>query len=254
MKKIYVISLTLILFLLAVFVVSAEPNSQPNTGNINSNQGSGSNVASGNGQGLNENPGNANNPNNQGIMQQAQNNGQEQQIMIQQRIGLTEEQKESIKSKIQLRQNELEQELQKANSKQKEVLKNQNKVRLAVHTLLELENMGGIGKNISAIAREFNNSVQSTIRAEERIMTKSAFARFFTGGDEKAAAELESEVLRNQERILKLKQLRDQCECDEETKALIQEQTRLMEQEQERLKELSQQAKKSKGILGWIWK
>ncbi|MFY1644910.1 hypothetical protein ACK11Z_14360, partial [Methanoculleus bourgensis] len=38
--------------------------------------------------------------------------------------------------------------------------RDQNQVRLAVHTLLAAENRtGGIGRNISVIAREFNNSV-----------------------------------------------------------------------------------------------
>jgi hypothetical protein len=100
----------------------------------------------------------------------------------------------------------------------------------------------------------FNNSVQATIRAEEKIQTKSGFARFFSGGDEKSAAEIEAQVTQNRERIQELTQLRDQCQCDEEVKAMMQEQIRNMEQEQTRLQELAQKEKKSKGLFGWIWK
>ena len=46
---------------------------------------------------------------------------------------------------------------------------------------------GGIGPQISAIAKEFDNSVTETIEAEEEIEKKGGFARFFSGGDEKAA-------------------------------------------------------------------
>jgi hypothetical protein len=138
------------------------------------------------------------------------------------------------------------------NETQQKVYQNQNQVRLAVHALLSMENMtGGIGKNVSAIAREFNNSVMSTIRAEEKIQTRSGFARFFAGGDETTATELESEVEQNELRIQQLTQLRNECQCDQEVKDLMQEQIQLMQQEQTRLRELAQQEKKSKGLFDW---
>jgi len=137
------------------------------------------------------------------------------------------------------------------------VYQNQNKVRLAVHALLDMEELvGGIGKNVSAIAKEFNNSLQRTLRAEENIAKRGGFARFFVGGDSEAAAELEEKTAQNRERVNELNQLREQCEeeCSEEVRALMQEQIQNMLQEQERLGELAQNEKKSKGILGWIWK
>ena len=101
---------------------------------------------------------------------------------------------------------------------------------------------------------EFNNSVQATIRAEERIQTRNFILSFFFGGDEQAAGEIEQEVNMNQERIQELTQLMNQCECDNEVKAMLQEQIQNMEQEQNRLQELAQEQKKSKGLLGWLWK
>lgn len=130
---------------------------------------------------------------------------------------------------------------------------NQNQVRLAVHTLLAMENLtGGIGKNVSAIAREFNNSIQSTIRAEERIQHRSRIRTAFFGGDTDAADDIEAETNRNQARIQLLKQYKEQCSCSEEVKAMIQEQITAMEQEQTRLKSLAQQEKAKKGLLGWL--
>ena len=99
-----------------------------------------------------------------------------------------------------------------------------------------------------------NNSIQSTIRAETRVEERSGFTRFFAGGDEAAAEEIEKEVAANRARIAELAQLRETCPCDETTRALFQEQITTMAQEQERLGELVAKEKKSKGLLGWMWK
>jgi hypothetical protein len=245
MKKILV-SMTLFLFVLTAFVYAEQTVESGNsgvdpTGNMPLETGNSENSA---GQGSQLN-----------IASQTQNVGENQQLMNQERIQLSEQGKEDIKAKIQQKQQELTQASVGANAKQQEVLKNQNEVRVAVHALLSMEEyVGGVGPQISAIAKEFDNSVQSTITAEEKIQTKSGFAKFFSGGDEKAAADLEAEVAKNQERLTQLKQLKDQCECDEATKALMQEQILSMEQEQERLKTVAQEAKKSKGLFGWMWK
>ena len=156
---------------------------------------------------------------------------------------------------VQARQQEMKQEMQEMGQGQQNMYMNQNQVRLAVHALLAMEGLvGGIGKNVSEIARGFNNSIQSTIKAEEKIQTRGRIARFFMGGDHEAAEEMEQEVNRNRERIQELKQLKEQCECDEEVMNMFQEQIQNMEQEQNRLQGLAQAEKKSKGIFGWLFK
>jgi hypothetical protein len=112
---------------------------------------------------------------------------------------------------------------------------------------------GDIGRNVSQIAREFNNSVQATIRAEERIQTRNWLVRFFVGGDREAAEDIEQEVNRNRQRIQELKQLREECDCDEEVRNMLQEQIQNMEQEQNRLQQSAQNEKKDKGIFGWLF-
>ena len=149
----------------------------------------------------------------------------------------------------------MSQEIQGLEKGKQEIYKNQNRVRLAVHSLLAMEDLvGGIGPQVRDIARNFNNSVQSTIIAEEKIQTRSVFARFFAGGDAEAAEEMEQEVNQNQERIMQLKQLRENCTCTEEVKTMMQEQIQNMEQEQTRLNQLAQEEKQSKGLFGWMWK
>jgi len=160
-----------------------------------------------------------------------------------------------LKEMVQEREQEMEQEEQNLSQKEQKVYKNQNQVRLAVHALLAMENLtGGIGPQISAIAREFNNSVKATILAEEKIQKRSKLVRFFVGGDTEAAEEIEQAVVLNREKIQELKQLRTQCvECDEETRAIMSEQVQNMEQEQERLQQLSQNEKQRRGIFARLF-
>ena len=133
---------------------------------------------------------------------------------------------------------------------------NQNQVRLAVHALLSMENMtGGIGKNVSAIAIKYNNSIQSTLNAEEKIQTRSSITRFFFGGDETAAKTLDTTTIQNREQINNMNRLMLNCtNCTEEVKTLMQEQIRIMEQEQNRLETLAKNELNRKGIFGWIYK
>ncbi len=160
-----------------------------------------------------------------------------------------------LRQMIQERKIEMNQSVQGLKEELKEMYQNQNRVRLAVHALLAMENLtGGIGRNVSQIAREFNNSVQATIRAEIRIRTRNMLMRFFFGGDEQAADETEQEVNQNRERIQELRRLMQECDCGEELRAMLQEQIQNMEMEQNRLQNLAQNEKKSKGLVGWLWK
>jgi len=186
-----------------------------------------------------------------GQQQTGQETGSETGQQVQKKARNTTE----LRQMIQERQQEMNQSMQGLKKELKEMYQNQNRVRLAVHALLAMENLtGGIGRNVSQIAREFNNSVQATIRTEERIQTRNMLMRFFFGGDEQAADEMEQEVNRNRERIQELRRLMQECECEEEVKAMLQEQIQNMEQEQNRIQELAQNEKKSKGIFGWLWK
>ena len=128
--------------------------------------------------------------------------------------------------------------------------RDQNQVRLAVHTLLAAENRtGGIGRNISVIAREFNNSVQKTLAAEEQIRARHGFVRFLFGGDMDAARLIAKETQQNRERFVELRQSIDNCTCDDETRAMLREQIRTIEQEQDRLLTLAEKEMRERGLF-----
>ncbi|ABN56458.1 MULTISPECIES: hypothetical protein [Methanoculleus] len=127
-----------------------------------------------------------------------------------------------------------------------------NRVRLAVHALLGAENRtGGIGENVSAIAREINNSVQKTFEAEEQIRARHGFMRFLFGGDAEAARLIEEEAQRNRERAAELGYLIGNCTCDDATRAMLQEQVRTIEQEQDRLRVLASEEMQVRGLFSW---
>lgn len=130
-----------------------------------------------------------------------------------------------------------------------------NEVRLAVHTLLAMENItGGIGSQVSAVAREFNNSASQSWQLEERIRNRDAVSRFFFGGDQTSAAELANLSVQNQNRIRQIEQLMANESLDEETRAMLQEQLAIMELENTRLGQVSSAEQQSRGIFGWLGK
>ena len=183
--------------------------------------------------------------------QQTQNQGEEGQLMVTQQV--TAGQINEVKQQIQQKEQEMNQEIEAFKEKKQEVYQNQNEVRLAVHSLLAMEGLvGGIGNQVSQIAQEFNNSVQATIKAEEKIQNRNMIVSFFMGGDQEAAGKIEQEVNQNRLKIQQLKQLYQQCDCDEEIKNMFQEQVENMEQEQNRLQQVASQEKKIRGIWGWL--
>jgi hypothetical protein len=269
-KKIIFLSLVFILSVSMVFAQGIENKSsdagnpestQENKGNDQESQ-QGSTVQenqpeSSQGDGANESvqeQSQVQNQEQEGVNEQTgESNGETvgEQIRQQVRAVNIEQLKEMIKNKKQ----EINQEFQALkDKKQKAVYQNQNTVREAVHALLASEDLvGGVGPQISEIAREFNNSVQKTIQAEEKIQKRNMVVGFFFGGDEEAAEDILQETNKNKEKIQQLKDLKQQCDCDEEVKNVIQEQIQNIEQEQNRLGQLAQKEKSNKGLFGWLF-
>ena len=153
---------------------------------------------------------------------------------------------------------ELEQETNGLKEKQQNVYKNQNRVRLAVHSLLAMENLiGGIGPEVSKIASEFNNSLGKTIITEEKIQNKNRIIRFLLGGDKESAELMMQEVIQNKDKVEQLKQLMEECDCDERVKDMLKEQIINIETEQDRLELLAKIEEGYKGLFdrlfGWLF-
>jgi hypothetical protein len=189
------------------------------------------------------------------VEQETQNQGENMTIRIQQREEVRVQNASELHEMVEQREREMNQEIQMLEEHQQLVYQKQNRVRLAVQSLLAAEELiGGIGAQVSQIAKEINTSVQATIRAEEQIQSRNSFVRFFVGGDEEAAQEIEQQVIQNQERIQQLQQLVEECDCDDEVRAILQEQLQNMEQEQARLQQLALNELNDKGLFGWLWK
>lgn len=162
---------------------------------------------------------------------------------------------ERLREQINQTEDELENETTSLSPEKQKVWKNQNEVRLAVHTFLALGEMdGGIGKNVSAIAREFNNSIATRVQAEEEIQNRSGWLRFFIGGNETAAGILFQNLNQTNEQIREMQHLVENCTCDNETRTLLQDQLQVMEEDQDRLRALALNETVDRGIFGWIWK
>ncbi len=189
------------------------------------------------------------------VEQETQNVGENATLQIQQREEVRVQNSSELHEMIEQREREMNQEIQSLEEHRQLVYRNQNKVRLAVQSLLAAEELvGGFGTQVPQIAEEINTSVQATIRAEERINSRNSFLRFFAGGDEEAAQEIEEQVIQNQERIQQLQQLVEECDCDDEVRAMLQEQLQNMEQEQTRLQQLALNELNDKGLFGGLWK
>ncbi|TFB09109.1 hypothetical protein E3V08_01225 [Candidatus Atribacteria bacterium MT.SAG.1] len=159
-----------------------------------------------------------------------------------------------LKSMIREKRREMIKEIGSMKGNLQKAYENQNEVRIAVHSFLSMgeDLVGGIGKKVSEIAKQFNNSVQKTIRAEETIRNRSRILRFFAGGDQKTAEELQNLVDQNRIRIRQLKELKGECDCEDEIRTLMQEQIQSMELGQVKLQELIQNERNARGIWGWF--
>ena len=141
--------------------------------------------------------------------------------------------------------------LRNVSSGERDRIKNENEVRIAVTTLLDVEDLsGGIGRNVSAIARDFNNSASSVRKIEDRIQSRSSFVRLFFGGDREAARELANQTAQNDARIVELRQLITNASLNSEVRATIEDQVRIIQLEQERLQQLSTREQEDRGLFG----
>lgn len=262
MKKTIILTSLLLLPFSLVLAASSGPQGvhEPGTGQVIEEQTQVQNKSQGNSTQNNTQTQVQQGPGVQTQTQNQQQEGEEVQVQTQVQQGdgsgvqVKAQNSNQLKGMVQSKNQELEQEANQIEDKTvQKVYKNQNTVREAVQLLLSAEDLvGGIGEQVSEIAKEINNSVDKTVQAEEKIQSRNIFAKLFAGGDKAAAEELEQEVSQNKERIQTLTQLVEDCDCEAETKEVLQQQIQNMEQEQNRLEELAATEKNSNGIFGWL--
>lgn len=159
---------------------------------------------------------------------------------------------DDLKQKIEERKQELKDEEASTTPKFKNAVKNANEVRLAVHALLaSKELLGGIGEQVSEIAKHMNDSVATTTSAETKIESRGFLVKFFFGGDQKAAKVINKEVERNRESIAKLTELLNQATLSVDFQAALKAQITALEEAQARFQALAEKEQSRWGIFSW---
>ncbi len=159
----------------------------------------------------------------------------------------------SLRLMIQQREREFEKEASTSDQKIRNMVQNENRVRVAVQALLLSKDfLGGIGPQVSEIARQISNSQASTTEAEINIERRSLLQRIFFGWDISNSSIIEREITQNQEKIARLKDLIGNASgISAEVRNMLEEQIQNMETEQERLRKLSEDEAKLWGIFSW---
>ena len=159
---------------------------------------------------------------------------------------------DDLKQKIEVRKHELDDEEASTTPKFKNAVKNANEVRLAVHSLLaSKELLGGIGSEVSQIAKDMNDSVATTTNAEAKIQARNFFARLFFGGDSVAADVISQQVARNQQHIDDLTKLLEGANVPADIQAVLKAQIMAIQDAQTRLLDLAQKEQKQWGLFSW---
>jgi len=102
-------------------------------------------------------------------------------------------------------------------------------------------------------AQDFDASVEATTRAEEQIMNRSAFARFFFGSDDEEVTNLSNQLVQNQSRVQELNRLMDEWNGDSQIQAMLKEQIKNIEQEQLRLQQFVDEESTHQGLFGFLF-
>ena len=159
---------------------------------------------------------------------------------------------EDLKQKIEERRQELEDEEASTTPKFKNVMKNANEVRLAVHALLASKDLvGGIGSQVSEIAKRMNDSIATTTNAEARIQSRGFLSRLFFGGDKTSAEVIADAAEKNQQRIDALTALLTEANVSVEVRAVLEAQITALNDAQARLKVLAEKEQKAWGLFSW---
>lgn len=159
---------------------------------------------------------------------------------------------DELMQKIELRKHELEDEEASTTPKLRDIVKNANPVRLAVHSLLaSKELLGGIGPQVSEIAKRMNDSIATTTNAEAKIESRSFLAKIFFGGDKRAAEAISKEAKRNQESVAKLTEILNKADLSMDIKAALEAQITALKEAQTRFQEIAEREQRTWGLFSW---
>jgi hypothetical protein len=157
-----------------------------------------------------------------------------------------------LKLSIEQRKQQLQQEVASTTEADKNIVENANPVRLAVHSLLASKDLlGGIGSQVSEIAKQMNDSVATTTNAEAKIQSRGFLTRFLFGGDSAAADVISQAVAQNQQRIDDLTKLLGGANVSADIQIVLKAQITALQTAQARLEDLAQKEKSAWGLFSW---
>ena len=157
-----------------------------------------------------------------------------------------------LKLSIEQRKQQLQQEVASTTEADKNIVENANPVRLAVHSLLASKDLlGGIGSQVSEIAKQMNDSVATTTNAEAKIQSRGFLTRFLFGGDSAAADVISQAVAQNQQRIDDLTKLLGGANVSADIQIVLKAQITALQTAQVRLLDLAQKEKSAWGLFSW---
>ncbi len=164
-------------------------------------------------------------------------------------------------ARAQQRLEEIEQKLAEKNvtapgidQAQESVAKAQ-KIHSTVSALKQAGNLTSIGPQVSQIAQDINRSSTEAVEAEEELGRRGGISRALFGMNHRAADSLEENANETLQRVRSLQDRLDECEnCSEAVKGFMQERIETLQNESQGWQQRAEQAKRSKGVLGWLWK
>lgn len=160
---------------------------------------------------------------------------------------------EHLKQMIQERRAMLDDEAASTTPEVRRLFNGAKSMSVAVHALLASRDLlgGGIGAQVSDIARRVDDSAATTTNAEAKIHSRGFLTKILFGGDKTAAEIISQEVVQNQERIDALTVLLGQANVPTDIQAELTAQIAALQEAQERLESVAQGEKKAWGIFSW---
>jgi len=159
---------------------------------------------------------------------------------------------DDLKQRIEIRKQKLDDEEASTTPELRDVMSGANGMRLAVHALLSAQDLiGGIGQQVSEIAKEVDRSVASTTSAEIKIQSRGFFTRFLFGGDSTSAEVIAQEAAQNQSRIDSLTALLAQANISADVQVTLKAQITALQTAQARLQAFAEKEKAAWGLFSW---
>lgn len=160
---------------------------------------------------------------------------------------------EQLKEMIKTRRMEIKDRLASTSPSGREAFEHASEVSVAVHALLASRDLlgGGIGSQVSEIAKQMNDSVATTTNVEAKLQSRGILSRIFFGGDKKSAEVISAQIEQNKARLQTLTGILSSASTTEEVKATLDAQVQAMQDEQNRLQTVAQGQSKLWGIFSW---